>query len=253
MPPGQPFAVPQQDYYPRQQVQQNGWNSNYMQKMMIGGLASLMVLEGWREAEQDVNSPAARGLFATPIHLIRGFISTIHNSAHVDVLGYHISSNQVFGYVKLFFCIGAILCLVLPSWFVEKPKSKPGKQASALVAAPSLASPIQVRRQAWLTAIQTVWVPRHNFFLELLALCSKSIKLSIRNVIGVYWYCRITQTTEQQEEARIKAWEIALDAQLAGGDVEVSYTIITQSLLARFMINVVSTILANSICYGSSI
>lgn len=193
-----------------------------MQKLMIGGLASLMVLEGWRENEQDVNSPAARGLFAAPVHLVRGFVSAIHNSAHIDLLGYHISGTQTFGYLKLFFCIGALLCLILPSWSVEQPKAKPGKQASALAAAPSLASPIQVRRQAWLTAIQTVWVPRHNFFLELLALFKKSIKLSIRNAIGVYWYCRITQTTEQQEEARIKAWEIALDAQLAGGDVEVS-------------------------------
>jgi hypothetical protein len=101
-----------------------------------------------------------------------------------------------------------------------------------LRAAPSLASPINVRRQAWLTAIQTVWVPRHNLFLEAAALGLKTLKLSLRNLIGIKKYQQLTGLTEEQELARVKAWTVALDAQLTGGDVEVSKSRLTLTLLA---------------------
>ena len=58
------------------------------------------------------------------------------------------------------------------------------------------------------------------------------VKLSTRNVIGVQGYTYITGVTPQQEAARVKAWSIALDAQLAGGDVEVSKSRLTLTLLA---------------------
>jgi len=147
--------------------------------------------------------------------------------------------------------LGVVLSFLLP--YLTTPRSKAAAVATSttattttmttttttttsstasLAAAPSLASPIDVRRQAWQTAIQTVWVPEHNFFLELLALGLKSVKLSFRNIIGVRNYCHLTATTEQQEVARVKAWEIALDAQLAGGDVEVNKRRLALTLLA---------------------
>jgi hypothetical protein len=131
--------------------------------------------------------------------------------------------------------LGALLYVFVPSFFVkhEKPKDeKVAASSSSIEAAPSLASPIQVRRQAWLTAIQTVWVPNHNFVLEATALALKMLKLSIRNVIGVYGYTLLTGTTEPQEAARIKAWSIAIDAQLSGGDVEVSKSRLMLTLMA---------------------
>ncbi|KAK1477718.1 helix-loop-helix DNA-binding domain-containing protein [Colletotrichum cuscutae] len=37
----------------------------------------------------------------------------------------------------------------------------------------------------------------------------------------------LTGLTEEQEAARVKAWSIALDAQLAGGDVEINKSRLT--------------------------
>jgi hypothetical protein len=58
------------------------------------------------------------------------------------------------------------------------------------------------------------------------------MKLSLRNAIGSHGYALLTGITEQEELARVKAWVIALDAQLAGGDVEVSKSRLTLTLLA---------------------
>jgi len=200
---------------------------------MVGSLAGLMIMEGFTEAEQEKDSPGARGLLALPTQLLRNLSSSVHSALNINVLGYHLSAAQSLGYAKFFLVLGALLYVFLPTLFAPKPKSKGGKtQGGSIAAAPSLASSIQVRRQAWLTAIQTVWVPRHNFFLEAAALCLKMVKLSTRNVIGTQCYTYVTGITPQQEAARVKAWSIALDAQLAGGDVEVSKSRLTLTLLA---------------------
>ncbi|KAH6719333.1 hypothetical protein BKA61DRAFT_630021 [Leptodontidium sp. MPI-SDFR-AT-0119] len=227
----QTFPVPQEHY--RQAMGPNGWNNNgYFGKLMVGSLAGLMIMEGFSEAEQEQDAPGARGLFALPLQLLRSLSSALHSSLEINTLGYHLSATRILGYLKLFFVVGAVLYVFLPSLFTAKPKSKGKPQSTSLSAAPSLASSIQVRRQAWLTAIQSVWVPRHNFFLEAAALLLKMVKLSMRNVIGVQGYTYLTGITPQQEAARIKAWTIALDAQLAGGDVEVSKSRLTLTLLA---------------------
>jgi hypothetical protein len=230
---------------PQEQLQQNrqlngpdGWrNANggggYLNKFMIGSLAGLMILEGFSEAEQESESPGARGLFALPTQHLKSLCQKLHSSLDVSVAGYHVSAAHTLHYMRIFLVFGALFVTFLPSLFAPKPKSKEGKEQNAsLAAAPSLASSIQVRRQAWLTAIQTVWVPRHNFFLEATALCLKMVKLSIRNTIGSHGYALLTGINERQEVARVKAWEIALDAQLAGGDVEVSKSRLTLTLMA---------------------
>ena len=200
---------------------------------MVGSLAGLMIMEGFTESEQEKDSPAARGLFAVPVHLLRTLSSAFHSALKINVLGYHLPAAHTLGYLKLFLVLGSLFYVFLPSIFESKPKPKHGKtQSASIVAAPSLASSISVRRQAWLTAIQTVWVPHHNFFLEAAALCLKMMKLSMRNVIGTQGYTYVTGITPQQEAARVKAWSIALDAQLAGGDVEVSKSRLTLTLLA---------------------
>jgi hypothetical protein len=232
----QTFAVPQEHYQQaRRPMGSNGWGQTggYFGKLMVGSLAGLMIMEGFSQAEQESDSPNARGLFALPTQVLTTISKSIHSSLDLNVLGYHISAGHTLHYMKLFFVLGALLSLFVPSLFANKPKAKGGKtQAATIAAAPSLASSIQVRRQAWLTAIQTVWVPRHNFFLEAAALCLKMVKLSTRNLIGSDGYAYLTGITQQQEAARIKAWEIALDAQLAGGDIEVSKSRLTLTLLA---------------------
>ncbi|TAQ90323.1 hypothetical protein B7494_g1396 [Chlorociboria aeruginascens] len=232
----QTYPVPQEHYQQnRQQIGSNGWGNGggYFGKLMVGSLAGLMIMEGFSEAEQSGDKPSTRGLFALPTQLIGVLKRSIQSTMDFSVLGYHISASQTLGYVKIMLLVGALLAAFLPSLFKTKPKLKGLKtEVSSLAAAPSLASSIQVRRQAWLTAIQTVWVPRHNFFLEAAALCMKMVKLSVRNLVGSHGYTFLTGITEQQEAARTKAWDIALDAQLAGGDVEVSKSRLTLTLLA---------------------
>lgn len=219
----------------RQQMPPSGWQNGggYFGKLMVGSLAGLMIMEGFSEAESQEDTPGARGLFALPIQFLRTASRAMHSSVDFNILGYHVSPTQTLGYLKLLLVICTLLYVFLPSLFATKSKSNSGKmQSASLAAAPSLASSIRVRRQAWLTAIQTVWVPRHNFFLEAAALCLKMAKLSMRNVIGSDGYAYLTGITQQQEAARVKAWEIALDAQLAGGDVEVNKSRLTLTLLA---------------------
>ncbi|KAI0419324.1 helix-loop-helix DNA-binding domain-containing protein [Xylaria grammica] len=240
---GQPYPVPQQTFRPnptlvrqqqiqqQQQMQAGGWQTAtpYFGKLMVGSLAGLMLLEAVRENEQSNETPEGRGLFALPIHLLKFLTSNLS----INFMGYSVHGARVIYSIKVILLLCSLWWALMPSLMDSKPTNpKQSKQIPALKAAPSLASPIHVRRQAWLTAVQTVWVPRHNFILEATALVLKTIKLSLRNLIGVHGYQMLTGLTEEQEIARVKAWTIALDAQLAGGDVEISKSRLTLTLLA---------------------
>lgn len=237
---GQPYPVPQQPFragnpavlrqqqiqQQQQQMQQNGWINSanpYFGKLMVGSLAGLMILEAVREKEISNERPEGRGLSALPLELL-GQLST---TLDLHVMGYHVHTSLK---LILFLCIA--LWVFVPSLFAAPSEKLKKQQAAALERAPSLASSIDVRRQAWLTAIQTVWVPRHNFFLEAAALMLKTVKLSLRNTIGVHGYQMLTGLTEEQETARVKAWSIALDSQLAGGDMDVCESRLVLTLLA---------------------
>lgn len=193
-----------------------------MGKLMVGSLAGLMLLEGLVEREQGQEEPAGRGLFALPFNL-------------AGILAPRVSLGMASAQVplaKLLLVFGAFFYLVAP--FLDF-KSKPKRKAAPfifLTPVPSLASPVEGRQKAWLTAIQTVWVPQHNFILELAALGLKTLKLSARKVIGWPGYAYLTGLTKEQEAARVKAWEIALDAQLAGGDAEISKSRLILTLMA---------------------
>ncbi|KAJ2976708.1 hypothetical protein NUW58_g8018 [Xylaria curta] len=245
---GQPYPVPPQQFAPnpplvrrqqihqqqqqQQQVHPGGWQgaTPYFARLVVGSLAGLMMLEAIRENEQSNETPEGRGLFALPIHLLKFLTSNLS----INFMGYSIQGARVIYSIKVVLLLCSLWWALMPSLMDSKPRNtKQPKQAPAAPqAAPSLASPIHVRRQAWLTAVQTVWVPRHNFFLEAAALSLKTLKLSLRNLIGVHGYQMLTGLTEEQEIARVKAWAIALDAQLAGGDVEISKGRLTLTLLA---------------------
>lgn len=241
---GRPYPVPQQGFQQnpaimrqqqiqqQQQMQNNRWqNAPYYGKFMVGSLAGLMFVESLREREQSNQSPEGRGLLAIPLQLLGPLVS----GSHVSIAGYQYSTMHLISTLKSLLILGTLLWVFVPSLFAPRPP-KTQKTShltnTALEAVPSLASPITVRRQAWLTAIQTVWVPRHNFFLEAAALLLKTMKLSLRNTIGVHGYQMLTGMTEEQETARVKAWTIALDAQLAGGDIEINKSRLTLTLLA---------------------
>lgn len=230
---GRPYPVPQVQQFGqnaaairRQQLQQqppqsqqSRWNP-YFGKLMVGSLAGLMFVEALMENEKSTETPEGRGLFALPANMI----TYLFQSAHLSVGGHHVSFTATLMQVKLLASVALLVwvfAIPLIQPFLHKSE-KQGKQATPVVqAVPSLASPIHVRRQAWLTAIQTVWVPKHSFFLEAAALMYKSIVYMLINGFG-----------KKQEAARIKAWTIALDAQLAGGDVEINSRRLILTLIA---------------------
>ncbi|KEY66883.1 hypothetical protein S7711_05237 [Stachybotrys chartarum IBT 7711] len=222
---GNPALIRQQQIQQHQQMQQSRWNNAapYFGKLMVGSLAGLMILEAFREDEISQDKPEGRGLFALPIQVLGQLASGLD----FHVLGYHFR-----GSLKAILLLGTCLWIFMPSLFAPYTAKYDKLQAGPLQPAPSLASSIHVRRQAWLTAIQTVWVPRHNFFLEAAALMLKTAKLSLRNTIGVHGYQVLTGLTEEQETARVKAWSIALDSQLAGGDIEINRSRLVLTLLA---------------------
>ncbi|KAF4959318.1 hypothetical protein FGADI_1761 [Fusarium gaditjirri] len=222
---GNPALVRQQQLQQQQQMQQGRWNNAgpYFGKLMVGSLAGLMILEAMREDEVSNEKPDGRGLFAMPIQLLKSAASGLD----LTIGGYHLHAS-----LRIILLLGIFLWVFVPSLFTQAPQRSKKPQVGVLRAAPSLASPIHVRRQAWLTAIQTVWVPRHNFLLEAAALILKTLKLSLRNAIGVHGYQAITGLTQEQETARVQAWSIALDSQLAGGDVEINKSRLILTLLA---------------------
>ncbi|OCL01194.1 uncharacterized protein K441DRAFT_532123 [Cenococcum geophilum 1.58] len=236
----QPHYAPQSTGYPMystgpgrpgipgQPVVNGRRNNALMGKLMVGSLAGIMIMEGLSEREQSGEQPAGRGLFALPFNIaniLAPRVSFGGMSAHVTLLPF----------LKLFLVLGAIFYITAPLFeFKPKKEKKKKKKFSAITLspAPSLASPVEVRRKAWLTAIQTVWVPRHSFLLEVAALGLKTLKLSTRKIIGWPGYALLTGITKEQETARIRAWEIALDAQLTGGDAEISMSRLVLTLMA---------------------
>lgn len=201
----------------------NGRRSSAMMgKLMVGSLAGLMILEGFSSREQSQEETSGRGLFALPINLASILTPTTSFG----------STTAQIPIAKLLLVFGAFFYIIAPLFEAKPKQKKKSLPAFMLTPAPSLASPVEVRRKAWLTAIQTVWVPQHNFILELAALASKILKLSTRRIIGWDGYAYLTGTTKDQEVARVKAWNIALDAQLTGGDAEISKSRLVLSLMA---------------------
>ncbi|KAJ4305892.1 Clr6 histone deacetylase associated PHD protein-2 Cph2 [Kalmusia sp. IMI 367209] len=229
LPPQQHYAPAYPPYGGGSRPGQNGppmvngrRNNSMMGKLMVGSLAGLMILEGLVEREQSQEEPEGRGLFALPVNLAAILAPRVSLGA---------TSAQL-PLAKLLLIFGAVFYIIAPLFnFSSKPKKKAANTVM-LARAPSLASPVEVRHRAWLTAIQTVWVPRHNFLLEVAALSLKTLKLSTRKMIGWPGYAFLSGTTKEQEAARIKAWSIALDAQLTGGDAEISKSRLVLTLMA---------------------
>lgn len=204
---------------PNSPGQQGANRGKFMGKLVIGSLAGLFIMEGFSEKEKDGHDPHDRGLWALThpfttlaTHSRRFFQILFPSSLSLDL-------SSLFKAVLIFSILALALFLYL---FNAKPKPLRKPAALPLAAAPSPASPIEVRQKAWLTSIQTVWVPRHKMLPELIALHLEASKYVLRQMIGWSGYAWLTGNTEDDEIARVKAWDIAIDAQLTGGDSEVS-------------------------------
>ncbi|PWW78281.1 hypothetical protein C7212DRAFT_296751 [Tuber magnatum] len=199
-----------------------GPGGGLMSRLMVGSLAGLMVANGLQEQESGTRQLS---VFPTTIMQLFG---TSESSAT--------AGSQLFWLAfKMVLLVSAVVYVIIPNFFDSKTgeKSKSNTLSNAALSpVPSLASSLEVRRTAWLTAIQSVWVPRRSFALEIAALVYKTLKLSLRKLIGWNGYALLTGMTEEHEAARIKAWSIALDAQLAGGDATITHSRLMLTLLA---------------------
>ncbi|KAK0908743.1 Clr6 histone deacetylase associated PHD protein-2 Cph2 [Friedmanniomyces endolithicus] len=194
-------------------------------KVMMGAMASIMIMEGFSGGQQDDDD--TRQLFAVPTTLLkRGLVESASSSPAT------LARHATLPLLKLMCIIGAFLYLIIPLLHFSTPRKHHKKRhAIRLPQVPSLASPVEVRRKAWLTALQTVYVPKH-FLLEVAAVTAKMVSLSLRRLIGSDTWNAITGTNKEEAAARCKAWDIAIDAQLAGGDAEVSYHRLLLTLMA---------------------
>ncbi|KAI5369957.1 putative sterol regulatory element-binding protein [Septoria linicola] len=206
-PPNPPAEAQNQPQYA------NGRGNGFMNKMMLGTMAGLMVMEGYSEQQ---SGDSTSGLASVPTALFKRAMYGASSSSTIAL-----SRQTILPLLKISMLIGTLLYLLAPL-INYSPRRKQKLSTTRLPKAPSLASPVEVRRQAWLTAIQTVWVPKH-FLLEVMAVGAKMFQLSLRRFVGAEAFMAITGTNKEEEAARIKAWDIAIDAQLAGGDAQVSY------------------------------
>jgi hypothetical protein len=212
---------------------QNTSRGGYMSKLMVGSLAGLMVMQGLGQNEQAYDEPSARGLFSLPTQYIGQLRDIMWSLGPSNVAELALLLRNFHALLKILLLFGAVIYIISPSFFDSKLKED--VQAAPYLAPKSalpLGSPVEVRRSAWLTAVQAVWVPQNSLLQQLAALLLKSLKLGIRNVVGWHGYAMLTGATEEQEMARIRAWEIAIDAQLTGGDAEINLSRLALTILA---------------------
>ncbi|PYH88068.1 hypothetical protein BO71DRAFT_150483 [Aspergillus ellipticus CBS 707.79] len=207
----------------------------YPNKYMLGALAGLMVIEGMG-SEKKTDS-TAKGLLAVPVNLFSNFQTLLQS----PTAAYYITMVRNFWYswharaISHFLILATLVVGSAFVVFVYLFNATPGRQSSPLKTA-SLSdaslSPSNYRRQAWLTSIQRVGVPRHRFFREWYVVTSRCFEYVLRCLLGWKLYSSITGVTEDDENGRVKTWDIAIDAQLAGGDPEISKSRLVLTIFA---------------------
>ena len=206
----------------------------YAGKIMLGSLGGLMVMDGLASTQKDKTDD--RGLFALPLirHLPKH--TQIPFASDISFIWSDLMALPYLHLVAPFLKAGLIFCILGLLLFIYLFTSRPPprKQCSTPTPqpAPSLASPLEVRQRAFLTAIQTIWVPSHHVLPEMLALNVETAAYLVRQLLGWQTYSWLTGRNEDQEIARVRAWDIAIDAQLCGGDPEISKSRLVLSLWA---------------------
>ncbi|KAL4764683.1 basic helix-loop-helix domain-containing protein [Aspergillus foveolatus] len=202
--------------------------SYYPNKYVLGTLAGLMVFEGLgKENETD---STVKGLLAIPYNYFR--------NVEVPPLFYEIMGRSFWSswHAKAILHFLFLAVLVVGSAFIVFVylfNSGPGHQNSSKLSTPGvMLSSSNFRRQAWLTSIQRVGVPRHRFFHEWYVVTSRCFEYVLRCLLGWKLYSSITGITEEDEKGRVKTWDIAIDAQLSGGDAEISKSRLVLTIFA---------------------
>ncbi|GFF32739.1 sterol regulatory element-binding protein 1 [Aspergillus udagawae] len=203
--------------------------SHLPNKYMLGALAGLMVLEGLGTEKKTEST--AKGLLAVPLNLLNRvqLPSQVYSSAAFQYFWSSWHARAISHFLLLAILVVGSAFVV----FVYLFNSDPRRQYSASkVASDVTLSSCNFRRQAWLTSIQRVGVPRHRFFHEWYVVTSRCFEYVLRCLLGWKLYSWATGVTEEDEKGRVKTWDIAIDAQLAGGDAEISKSRLVLTIFA---------------------
>ncbi|QKX56840.1 uncharacterized protein TRUGW13939_03947 [Talaromyces rugulosus] len=212
---------------PGQQNQNSQRGMSTSSKFMLGTIASLMVVQNM--STQKENDSNEKGLLAVPVSAFNDIILPFCKYAHTKFLIWSADMGLWNSWhVKAVLNLSLTVFLVVGSAFVvflylfnSRPQSD-RDQRKVISAAGVRMTPAEFRRQAWLTSMQRVGVPRHRFFLEWFAVTCRWFEYTLGCLLGWKLYSWITGITEEDEKGRVKTWDIAIDAQLAGGDPEIS-------------------------------
>ena len=232
-------SVPPQSHYadqaPFQDDDEGSGSGNFsvrgslVGKLLIGSLAGLMVIDSFVGNRKEPSSD--RGLFALYVPDLLPVLQSIWVTVQAPLV--NVPHDSVLVPLTRTFLIFAMLGITL---FLYLFNSKPELGKHDAVFSPNgyrlSRSPIEMRQNAWLTALQTVWVPRHTMLPELLALLIETNAYITRRILGWHCYSWLTGRNEEKELGRVRAWEIAIDSQLAGGDAEISKSRLVLTLWA---------------------
>ncbi|KAI1907629.1 Clr6 histone deacetylase associated PHD protein-2 Cph2 [Ophidiomyces ophidiicola] len=194
-------------------------------KFMLGTLAGLMVVGTFETQKEDASN---RGLLGVPVQLLSTTLGYVRDYVYMIRTGsWQIRALSHFAMTSLF-VVGCAFFVYLYLFYSRPSLPKSALQKFQAVAAGAT----EFRRDAWLTSIQTVGVPSHNFFPEWFAVTSRCLEYCLRCLLGWKLYSILTGISEDDEKGRVKAWDIALDAQLTGGDAEVSKSRLVLTIFA---------------------
>lgn len=192
-------------------------------RIMLGSLAGLMILEGFSESDHGTTSKE-KGLFGIPLELLDGYRFLRSPRVYLRAFAQFCQHGGIIPLLKGFMALTILAFFIFAYLFNSKPPT-PKREKGQAPEAPeesSLTSPIEVRRRAWSTSMQVLGLPHHHFFREWMAVTTEWLKYTVRYLFGAQAYAWVTGRSGDDEIARVKAWDIAIDAQLAGGDPEIS-------------------------------
>lgn len=206
-------------------------------KFMLGTIASLMVVQNM--STQKENDSSEKGLLAVPISAFNDIMLPFCKYVYTKFLvwstdmglwnSWHVKAVLNLS-LTVFLVVGSAFVVFL-YLFTSRPQSD-RDQRKVISATGVRMTPAEFRRQAWLTSMQRVGVPRHRFFLEWFAVTCRWVEYTLGCLLGWKLYSWITGITEEDEKGRVKTWDIAIDAQLAGGDPEISKSRLVLTIFA---------------------
>jgi hypothetical protein len=222
-------SSPHQPQYARKETSTR--RSRMPNKYMIGALAGLMVLEGMGSDDSETES---KGLFALPLRIL-GRLQTppmAHWEYYLKQFWYSWQARAFSHFLVLATLVVGSAFFVFLYLFNAQPITRRGPSKSVSDGPPAPLTSSDFRRQAWLTSMQRAGVPRHRFFREWYVVTSRCFEYVLRCVMGWKIYSWATGITEEDERGRVKTWDIAIDAQLTGGDAEISKSRLVLTIFA---------------------